>query len=68
MAATGAWRAAEGGGGGVSASAVVDAGAPDIPGRGGEGWLARHAAGPLRLAIFRPIPVRFGICLALSSA
>ena len=33
---------AEGGGGGVSASAVVDAGAPDIPGRGGAGWLSRH--------------------------
>ena len=48
----------------MSASAVVDAGAPDIPGRGGAGWLSRHPL--LRcLAIYRQIPVRFGICLAL---
>jgi len=37
---------------------------PNIPGRGGSGWLARHPL--LRcVAIYRQMPVRFAICLAL---
>ena len=56
----------------MSAAAVIDveaeAGpasrAPNIPGRDGVGWLARHPL--LRcVAIYRQMPVRFGICLGL---
>ncbi len=38
--------------------------APNIPGRGGVGWLSRHPL--LRcVAIYRQMPARFGLCLAL---
>ena len=38
--------------------------APNIPGRAGRGWLSRHPL--LRcVAIYRQMPVRFGVCLAL---
>jgi ATP-binding cassette subfamily B protein len=48
----------------VSAAVAVDTGAPAIPGRGGAGWLSRH---PLIrcLVIYRQIPARFCLCLAL---
>lgn len=55
----------------MSASAAVDiiaepasARAPNVPGRGTGGWLARHPL--LRcVAIYRQMPGRFGLCLTL---
>ncbi|HSS37636.1 MAG TPA: ABC transporter ATP-binding protein, partial [Polyangia bacterium] len=56
----------------MSATAAIDVGpdpgpasrAPNIPGRDGVGWLARHPL--LRcVAIYGQMPVQFGICLAL---